>query len=54
MGITLAIFLFMKQSRDWLIIMVRSFALTLTEVFSRIEEMLSFPIMLFVFIIFFV
>ena len=53
-------FLFFREfslSRDSLIILVRGLAMTLTEAFSNIEQMLSFPILLFdfkLFIIFFV
>ena len=39
-------------SRDSLIILVRGLAMTLTEAFSNIEEMLSFPILLFYFKLF--
>ena len=40
------------QSRDSLIILVRGLTMTLTEAFSNIEEMLSFPILLFEFKVF--
>ena len=41
-------------SRGRLIILVRGLAMTLTEAFINTEEMLSFPILLFDFVIYYI